>query len=70
MISLKARRVEPAETADKVTVVALSEFASREAMAYYDQECPAHKELKELIMGLGMSGKPVTMFWKDTVAGE
>lgn len=45
------------------TVVAKTEFASLDDMMYYDNECPAHQELKKFVNQCGIS-TPTTVFFE------
>lgn len=48
------------------TVVAKTEFASMEDMKYYDDECPAHAELKKTVTTLNVSEKPMSVYFTSS----
>ncbi len=48
------------------TIVAKSEFANLEDLNYYDDDCVAHKKLKTLATGLGMTEPPTTLFFEGS----
>ncbi|KAM5346563.1 hypothetical protein ACJ41O_009568 [Fusarium nematophilum] len=50
------------------TFVSKTEFANREDMKFYDDECPAHQELKGLVKTLTVDGV-MTVFFKPQAVG-
>ncbi|KAB5559886.1 hypothetical protein GE09DRAFT_1220555 [Coniochaeta sp. 2T2.1] len=56
--------VDPARSRG-YTVVARSEFASMEDMRWYDEECPAHKALKETARAFDMPEPPLVIYHED-----
>lgn len=50
------------------TLVSKTEFASMEDMKFYDDECPAHNELKGLVKTLGVDGIMTVYFKPGAVA--
>ncbi|OAA75375.1 stress responsive A/B barrel domain protein [Akanthomyces lecanii RCEF 1005] len=50
------------------TLAAKTEFASAGDMKYYDEECPAHKQLKGVAKTLTMEGV-LSVFFKPTITG-
>ncbi|OLN98011.1 hypothetical protein CCHL11_06856 [Colletotrichum chlorophyti] len=51
ILSVKAGLAVPDQRAQGFTIAAVSSFASREDMDYYDNECVAHAELKVIAKG-------------------
>lgn len=52
------------------TLVSKTEFASMEDMKYYDDECPAHNEVKLLVNTLTVDGIMTVFFKPQAVAGS
>jgi len=49
--------------------VAKSEFASKEDMAYYDDECAAHKVLKVAAKDFGITGMMMVYYTAAVTVG-
>ncbi|KAK4116922.1 hypothetical protein N656DRAFT_30 [Canariomyces notabilis] len=47
------------------TVVAQTLFANRDDMEYYDNECPAHANLKKVAAGLGLPERPLIVYFEE-----
>ena len=58
---------EPDARSQGITVVAKTEFASLEDMHYYDDDCPAHKALKEYAKGFKHETKPISIYFKPQI---
>jgi hypothetical protein len=40
-------------------------FANRDDMEYYDNECPAHANLKKVAAGLGLPERPLIVYFEE-----
>jgi hypothetical protein len=63
--------VGPAEADQRsqgYTLVSKTEFASLDDMKYYDDECPAHGEVKTLVRTLTVDGI-LTVYFKPQAIG-
>ncbi|KAI0440018.1 stress responsive A/B barrel domain-containing protein [Xylaria telfairii] len=56
IISLEVAMGSDDKRSQGFTVMSKGEFASREAINYYDNECEAHMELKETVKKLELRG--------------
>jgi len=62
MISCTAYKLHEDPRSNGFTVAARTRFASLEDMRFYDDECPAHKGLKEVIKPK-IKGPPMTIYF-------
>ncbi|EME45164.1 hypothetical protein DOTSEDRAFT_71015 [Dothistroma septosporum NZE10] len=60
ILDVKAFREIGAQYNQGYNCVAVTQFQSAEDMKFYDEECPAHKKLKET--GKGKVGPPLILF--------
>ena len=68
MQSVVVGKPEADPRAQGYTLAAKTEFASADDMKYYDEECPAHKQLKGVAKTLTMEGV-LSVFFKPTITG-
>ena len=62
ILEVKARIAFSDPRSQGYTVVTETRFASQEDMKYYDEECPAHKQLKAEVLKLKLEGPPLTVY--------
>ncbi|KAG9236109.1 hypothetical protein BJ875DRAFT_246556 [Amylocarpus encephaloides] len=70
ILSLAVGPAKPDARSQGWTLVSKSEFASLGDMKYYDEDCEAHKSLKEKAKAFGLPGAPLTVYYEPEVSAK